>query len=114
MMTSHMPTLLPVFQLLSRLPVSNKEYGNFAWDGDIPAYEPTTLKSKKAWRTREMQLEVERDDRGELNSPVMSDPNNIGHQQYRCVRARASRATCQTISERKLMNAVSKFSSDVI
>ena len=113
-MTSHTHCCLPVFQLLSRLPVSNKEYGNFAWDGDIPAYEPTTLKSKKAWRTREMQLEVERDDRGELNSPVMSDPNNIGHQQYRCVRARASRATCQTISERKLMNAVSKFSSDVI
>ena len=92
--------------------MSNKEYGNFAWDGDIPAYEPTTLKSKKAWRTREMQLEVERDDRGELNSPVMSDPNNIGHQQYRCARACVTRDV--SYNQRELFNAVSKFSSDEI
>ena len=65
------------------MPVTNNEYGNFSWDSGIPSYEPTALKSKKAWKTREMQREVERDDRGEISRPVMSNPNDIGHSQYR-------------------------------
>ena len=69
-----------LLQLLSKLDLSNKEYGNFSWDADIPPYEPTVLKSKKSWKTREMQQAVEHIDG---KRPLMSDPNNIGHSQYK-------------------------------